>query len=160
MFSDTETFVRRTGFRRTGCGKPTDTVFGGSSDTNSRGESLFDFILVKDLDILNVGCKSTFITAEGKQVIDITMCTQNTINMVYDWRISDDDRETFITNLESHLSDQMVGELNSMYNVKNRIRQNICKIYRPILARKENNKNIKPIILCKFHENGCSRLAG
>lgn len=53
-------------------------------DKNERGEPLFDFIMVNVLDMLNIGCVPNFVRAE---VIDVTICTQNTTNLVHDWRV-------------------------------------------------------------------------
>lgn len=44
-----------------------------SREKNSEGESLFYYIMVKELDILNVVCEP-FITSVIKEIIDTTMC--------------------------------------------------------------------------------------
>jgi ribonuclease HI len=62
----------------------------GSSDNNSRGNHLMDFLLSKNLEILNVGNDPTFIIANRKEVIDITFSTSFIKSKIYNWHVSDD----------------------------------------------------------------------
>ncbi|XP_049316760.1 uncharacterized protein LOC125779439 [Bactrocera dorsalis] len=62
----------------------------GSSDTNSRGESLFDFIIGENLRICNRGNSLTFVTAGREEVLDLTLTSQAIAPLISDWRVLDD----------------------------------------------------------------------
>jgi hypothetical protein len=53
----------------------------GSSNINNIGESLFNFIMANDLDIMN---KTTFLTSNMQEVIDITIATFYAGNFIKD----------------------------------------------------------------------------
>ena len=61
----------------------------GSSNTNQRGESLFDFITGESLTISNRGTEPTFVTRNRQEVLDITFCTALLSNKILDWKVSD-----------------------------------------------------------------------
>lgn len=45
----------------------------GSTNCNTRGESLFEFIISSNLNIENVGCKPTFVTRKRRGVLDVNV---------------------------------------------------------------------------------------
>jgi ribonuclease HI len=59
----------------------------GSSDTNSRGELLFEFLMESSLVCANVGSEPTFVTSSRSEVLDITMVNQKAQGLVKDWRV-------------------------------------------------------------------------
>jgi len=61
----------------------------GSSDTNSRGNALLDYLVTTKLDILNAGVKPTFVTAGRQEVIDISLATADIVTDVISWRVSE-----------------------------------------------------------------------
>lgn len=61
----------------------------GSSDTNNRGEFLFQFISNHNLVTLNVGNKPTFVNRIRTEVIDITITTQGMIKHIHEWKVLD-----------------------------------------------------------------------
>ena len=61
----------------------------GSSDTNSRGEELLEFCAQSNLEICNVGNKSTFRTKVRKEVLDLTLANRWAWDGVCDWHVSD-----------------------------------------------------------------------
>ena len=63
----------------------------GCSETNRRGEVLEEFILRNDAFILNTGSKPTFVTSRAKSIIDITLITNDLLNLVNDWKVEDED---------------------------------------------------------------------
>ena len=65
----------------------------GSTDTNYRGEELLNFIVGSNLHICNQGNKPTFSNAIRKEVIDITLASNNIVNKISRWEVSD--AETF-----------------------------------------------------------------
>jgi hypothetical protein len=60
----------------------------GSTNTNSRGESLLRLQMGTELHILTRGTQPTFLGSRRQEVTDITICTQGVTNMVRDWRVS------------------------------------------------------------------------
>lgn len=62
----------------------------GSSDTRQRGESLLEFINLKDLHILNIGNKPTY-KHEGtgrEEVLDLTICSITLSPNILRWHVS------------------------------------------------------------------------
>lgn len=59
----------------------------GSTDTNNRGDSLLEYLVTTDLDILNTGNAPTFRNAIRAEVIDITLCTRNWVNRAKGWKV-------------------------------------------------------------------------
>jgi hypothetical protein len=47
----------------------------GSTNTNNRGKSLFNYIMANGLDIMNRGNRPTFVTSTRQEVIDIKIAT-------------------------------------------------------------------------------------
>jgi hypothetical protein len=47
----------------------------GSTNTNNRGKSLFNYIMANGLDIMNRGNRPTFVNSTRQEVIDITIAT-------------------------------------------------------------------------------------
>ncbi|XP_072757485.1 uncharacterized protein [Anoplolepis gracilipes] len=70
-----------------GCDANSHHVGWGSSDINSRGESLHDFIMRTSLIILNRGTEFTFQDSRRQEIIDITLCTKRMAGLVTDWRV-------------------------------------------------------------------------
>ena len=62
----------------------------GSSDTNTRGECLFEFILDSNLVVANRGSEPTFVVANRKEVLDITLISLSYADSIVDWRVSKD----------------------------------------------------------------------
>ncbi|XP_011312971.1 uncharacterized protein [Fopius arisanus] len=69
-----------------GCDANSHHLGWGSSNTNARGEALNDFIMEKDLQILNRGKEPTFMDCRRHEVLDITICTAGMARWVKDWR--------------------------------------------------------------------------
>ena len=63
----------------------------GSTDTNKRGESLFDFLLQEQLEVYNRGTVPTFVTKVRKEVLDITFGTLVADTMLKNWRVADEE---------------------------------------------------------------------
>lgn len=60
----------------------------GSSDTNIRGEYLYDFLLINSINILNKGIEPTFVTANRQEVLDLTLSSQYACTIVRNWHVS------------------------------------------------------------------------
>lgn len=62
----------------------------GSTDINSRGECLLEYLIKEDLYTLNVGNKPTFETINRKEVLDITIGNRRIKENVKKWQVSDE----------------------------------------------------------------------
>lgn len=62
----------------------------GSTNVNSRGESLFNFITAQNLVIMNKGNIPTFVTKTRKEVLDITLCTNKVSSLIQNWHVSEE----------------------------------------------------------------------
>lgn len=68
----------------------------GSKEINNRGELLFDYINSNDLMVCNRGNSPTFefpasdVFPGWKEVLDVTLCSNNIENPVNSWRVSDE----------------------------------------------------------------------
>ncbi|XP_071580756.1 uncharacterized protein [Temnothorax nylanderi] len=62
----------------------------GSTDINPRGESLLNFVMNIDLQILNRRTEPTFLDSRRQEVIDITLCTRGVLDLVAGWRVSNE----------------------------------------------------------------------
>ena len=60
----------------------------GSTDINQRGESLLDYLSSTDLYLLNRGNEPTFVTANRREVIDITLSSKDLPTQVRGWQVS------------------------------------------------------------------------
>ncbi|XP_049306182.1 uncharacterized protein LOC125776693 [Bactrocera dorsalis] len=59
----------------------------GSSDTNTRVESLFDFIVNENFRICKRGNSPTFETAGRKEVLDLTLASHGIAPLISNWRV-------------------------------------------------------------------------
>ncbi|XP_024881916.1 uncharacterized protein LOC112461076 [Temnothorax curvispinosus] len=73
-----------------GCDANSHHLVWGSSDINPREESLLDFIMSTNLQILNRGTEPTFLDSRRQEVIDITLCTRGVVDLVAGWRVSNE----------------------------------------------------------------------
>ena len=73
-----------------GCDANSHHEIWGSSDVNTRGEHLLEFLIANRLRLLNVGIKPTFSNRVRKEVIDITFCTESVVGKVEEWRVSNE----------------------------------------------------------------------
>ncbi|XP_024874752.1 uncharacterized protein LOC112456449, partial [Temnothorax curvispinosus] len=73
-----------------GCDANSHHLVWGSSNINPRGESLLDFIISTNLQILNRGKEPTFLDSRRQEVIDITLGTRGVVDLVAGWRVSNE----------------------------------------------------------------------
>ncbi|XP_008206602.1 uncharacterized protein LOC103316162 [Nasonia vitripennis] len=73
-----------------GCDANAHYTCWGSTDCNSRGESLLEFLAATNIDFLNTNSRPTFRNAVRKEVIDITLASRNVWSEVMDWRVSEE----------------------------------------------------------------------
>lgn len=59
----------------------------GCPDTNSRGETLEEFIIHNDLYVANVGTQVTFSSPIGQSIIDVTLVNKKAWEMINDWKV-------------------------------------------------------------------------
>ena len=73
-----------------GCDANAHHTTWGSSDCNSRGVKLLEFLVSTRMDIVNKGSKPTFQNTVREEVIDITLASRDYWATVCDWRVSDE----------------------------------------------------------------------
>ena len=61
-----------------------------STDTNSSGQRLVEYLVTTELDILNVGNTPTFRNAVREDMLDVTLRTSNLTDRIANWRVSDE----------------------------------------------------------------------
>ena len=74
-----------------GCDANAHHTLWGSSDINDRGESLLEFCLVHEVQIVNRGNKPTFANAIREEVLDLTLCDNSVVQQVTNWHVSDEE---------------------------------------------------------------------
>ena len=122
----------------------------GSTDNNSRGENLLDFIMTTNMQICNVGNTPTFTNAIREEVLDITLTSTDTLDKVTAWEVetgktlSDHNKITFI------YSTELVQKEDTFRNVKktdwckyrNRLNENLNKMKQIFQDEDLNNKAV------------------
>lgn len=71
-----------------GCDANSHHITWGSTNINKRGQALVEYLNTNDLITLNIGNKATFVNKIREEVLDITICSENLINDVHEWRVS------------------------------------------------------------------------
>ncbi|KAG8225457.1 hypothetical protein J437_LFUL004458 [Ladona fulva] len=69
-----------------GCDSNSHHSVWGSSDVNPRGESLLEYLMTTELQLLNRGSQTTFRNNVREEFIDITLCTSNIEHKIEGWR--------------------------------------------------------------------------
>ena len=64
--------------------------FWGSSNPNSRGDEIAEFLSKMNLDIVNKGCKPTFKRVNCETIIDVTVATRFISNKISEWKVLSD----------------------------------------------------------------------
>jgi hypothetical protein len=73
-----------------GCDANSHQISWGSTNINSRVESLFNYIMANGLDIMNKDNRPTFVTCNTQEVIDITIATLYAGNFITNWHVSEE----------------------------------------------------------------------
>lgn len=73
-----------------GCDANSHHTAWGSTNINKRGQALVEFLNTNDLITLNIGSKATFVNRIREEVLDITICSENLIDEIQEWRVSDE----------------------------------------------------------------------
>lgn len=71
-----------------GCDANAHHLAWGSTDTNTRGENLYEFISSTNLDIVNRGNEPTFVTRIRQEVLDITLASPLLSATLKNWYVS------------------------------------------------------------------------
>lgn len=74
-----------------GCDANSHHSVWGSTDTNARGIKLLEYLAGTELEILNVGDTPTFRSGTREEVIDITLCSNQIMNKIRNWRVEEED---------------------------------------------------------------------
>lgn len=73
-----------------GCDANAHHVAWGSTNNNSRGESLLNYLLGEGMVINNLGSEPTFVNKNRKEVLDLTISSNYISNKVGNWRVTDE----------------------------------------------------------------------
>ena len=73
-----------------GCDANAHNTIWGSTDTNTRGTALLEYLASSNLRVINIGSEPTFINRVRKEVIDITLTKHDFMDKVKDWRVTSD----------------------------------------------------------------------
>ena len=73
-----------------GCDANAHHATWGSTNINSRGVYLFNFIMANNLDIMDNGNRHTFVTCNRQEVIDITIATFYAGSFIRDWYVTEE----------------------------------------------------------------------
>jgi hypothetical protein len=65
-------------------------ILWGSTSTNPRGETLMEYLVSSNLNILNCSNEPTFVVCNRKKVIDLTLGTNKIGDLVSNWHVSDE----------------------------------------------------------------------
>ena len=71
-----------------GCDANSHHVVWESTNINARGEALLQFLLPTALSIVNAGKEPTFVNSVRREVIDLTLCSNDIERCVRRWRVS------------------------------------------------------------------------
>jgi hypothetical protein len=72
-----------------GCDANAHHTLWGSTGTNPRGESIMEYPVSSNLNILNHGNEPTFVICNKKKVINLTLGTNKIVSLVSNWHVSD-----------------------------------------------------------------------
>jgi hypothetical protein len=73
-----------------GCDANAHHTLWGGMGVNPRGESLMEYLVSSNLYILNCGNEPSSVVSNRKEVIDLTLGTNEIANLVSNWHISDE----------------------------------------------------------------------
>ena len=72
------------------CDANAHNIVWGSTDTNIKGERLFEYIVSENLHVCNRGDEPTFVTRARREVLDLTLTNQRAANVVTNWKVDTD----------------------------------------------------------------------
>ena len=98
-----------------GCDANAHHIIWGSTGNNRRGENLLEYLVSKKLSILNLGNEPTFVTTTRREVIDITLGTNNIEDLVEDWHVSNEPSMSD----HRHISFKIRAGLKERYSYRN-----------------------------------------
>ena len=112
-------------------------VMWGSSDDNSRGEHLLEYIVSTSLEICNVGNSPTFIVANRQEIIDVTLATMNIMDHINNWQVIGDMKSD-----HRPITFDVVGEYESHSDTYRNIRKTRWDKYKRELNSQMGNVDI------------------
>lgn len=73
-----------------GCDANAHHLAWGSSNTNTRGVDVMDFITLTNLEVVNVGNEPTFSTVNRREVLDLTLASTFISSKISKWKVLDE----------------------------------------------------------------------
>jgi hypothetical protein len=146
-----------------GCDANAHHILWGSTGTNPRGESLMEFLVSSNLNILNHGNGPNFVVCNRKEVIDLTIGTTNIANLVSNWHVSDEPSlsdHRYIRFQIGNIAVQQVPFRNPRRTnwelYKNDLKGNLEIIPRRICTIKDTDRSVEQLqraIVSSFYRN-------
>ena len=117
-----------------GCDANSHHICWGSTNSNRRGIALLEYLLTEELLIANRGNTPTFHNAIREEVIDITICDEQSNNMISNWAVSPD------ASLSDHsqIHFEICGLVRNIINYRNPRKTNWAKYSELLAARAQN----------------------
>lgn len=73
-----------------GCDANAHHTVWNSTDINTRGECLLEYLTKNNVNICNEGTNSTFMNSIRQEVLDLTLCSNTLSEKIHNWNVSDE----------------------------------------------------------------------
>ncbi|XP_055622249.1 uncharacterized protein LOC129765838 [Toxorhynchites rutilus septentrionalis] len=74
-----------------GCDANAHHTVWGSSDVNTRGECLLEYLMSHNINICNQGNDPTFVNSVRQEVLDLTLCSSKLSDTLKNWHVSSEE---------------------------------------------------------------------
>lgn len=99
-----------------GCDANSRHIIWGSSNTNKRGNDLFEFLCAERLVFVNEGNAPTFRNCIREEVLDLTLCSEGASKFITHWRVSTEDSLADHSHIIFDIEGAQVPQLSSYRN--------------------------------------------
>lgn len=137
----------------------------GSTDTNSRGELIIDFLILTNLTTFNIGNRPTFETINRREVLDVTIGSYFWCGLITKWRVSPEislsDHKIILFTLKASTLQQAPRRNPRSTNWETfdaKVSENFSNISRQgkIVSREQLNHHVNVVnsgIMCAFQDS-------
>jgi hypothetical protein len=94
-----------------GCDANAHHIVWGSTGINPRGSSLLEYLVSSNLNIFKKGNEPTFVVTNRQEVIDLTLGTDKVVDLVSDWRVSDETSLSDHRYIQFQVSDAEISKI-------------------------------------------------
>ncbi|XP_055714430.1 uncharacterized protein LOC129808685 [Phlebotomus papatasi] len=147
-----------------GCDANAHHKIWGSSNINTRGESLLEFISTNNLQIINTGSKPTFVTKIRQEVLDITLSTRFISEHITNWHVSDyysgsdhlQIRFDILATLHSVSRENRVPKLTDWNSYEHMVQSGIPGLHKPVCSVEGLEKganDLTSLLISAYHDS-------